>query len=98
MIEITGVEKTNMQIINLNETIKVKLTPFGVDIYYHRFDSLIERLKRKGIKMPERQMPAIDDEGYTKFQLWNFIELYGEHIGLCKANVICDNNIYLEKQ
>ena len=26
--------------------------------------------------------------GYTEFQLWNFIELYGQHIGMCKPNVI----------
>lgn len=71
--------------INLNETIKVKLTPLGAEIYYKQFDELN---KQRGREICKPQMPRIDKDGYTEFQLWNFIELYGEHIGMCKPNVI----------
>ena len=77
--------KDNIQKINLNETIKVKLTPYGAEIYYKQFDELN---KNYGREICNPQMPRIDKDGYTKFQLWHFMELYGEHIGMCKPNVI----------
>lgn len=88
--QIAGLEselktKDNIQKINLNETIKVKLTPYGAEIYYKQFDELN---KKYGREICKPQMPRIDKDGYTEFQLWNFIELYGQHIGMCKPNVI----------
>lgn len=77
--------KDNIQKINLNETIKVKLTPYGAEIYYKQFDELN---KQCGREICKPHMPQIDKDGYTEFQLWNFIELYGQHIGMCKPNVI----------
>lgn len=71
--------------INLNERIKVKLTPLGAEIYYKQYDELN---KNAGKTVLEPRMPKIDKDGYTEFLLWNFIELYGEHIGMCKPNVI----------
>ena len=77
--------KDNIQKINLNETIKVKLTPYGAEIYYKQFDKLN---KQRGREICKPHMPRIDKDGYTEFQLWHFIELYGQHIGMCKPNVI----------
>ena len=77
--------KDNIQKINLNETIKVKLTPYGAEIYYKQFD---EVNKQCGREICKPKMPRIDKDGYTEFQLWHFIELYGQHIGMCKLNVI----------
>ena len=77
--------KDNIQKINLNETIKVKLTPYGAEIYYKQFDELN---KQYGREICKPHMPRIDKDGYTEFQLWHFIELYGDHIGMCKPNVI----------
>ena len=71
--------------INLNEIVKVKLTPLGAEIYYKQFDELN---KECGREICKPQMPQIDKDGYTEFQLWHFIELYGQHIGMCKPNVI----------
>lgn len=71
--------------INLNDTIKVKLTPYGAEIYYKQFDELN---KQRGREICKPHMPRIDKDGYTEFQLWHFIELYGQHIGMCKQNVI----------
>lgn len=74
--------------INLNDRVKVKLTPLGAEIYYHQYDELNKQIKERGGKQLEPTMPRIDKDGYTEFQLWHFIELYGEHIGMCKKNVI----------
>jgi len=80
--------------INLNDRIKVKLTPLGVEIYYHQYDELNKWIKERGGKQLEPRMPEIDKDGYTKFTLWNFMELYGEHIGMCKPSVI--SPLYIE--
>lgn len=80
--------------INLNHQIKVKLTPLGAEIYYHQYDQLNKTIKARGGTQLEPQMPQIDKDGYTKFTLWHFMELYGQHIGMCKPNVIEPLNIY----
>ena len=36
----------------------------------------------------QSSLPKVDENGYTEFQLWHFMELYGKHIGMCKPNVI----------
>ena len=77
--------KDNIRKINLNEIIKVKLTPYGAEIYYKQFDELN---KQRGREICKPHMPRIDKDGYTEFQLWHFMELYGAHIGMCKQNVI----------
>ena len=77
--------------LNLNDTIKVKLTDHGKDIYYHQFDKFIEI----GAKLTPK-MPKVDADGYTKFQLWEFIQLYGQHIGMTKPNVIEPIDIVIE--
>ena len=71
--------------INLNEVIKVKLTDLGKEIYYHQYDELNARL---GIVICKPTFPKVDSEGYTHFQLWNFMEIYGKHIGMGLSNVI----------
>lgn len=71
--------------INLNESVKVRLTDLGKDIFYHQHDRLNQRFGRIICKPA---FPKEDAEGYTKFQLWSFMELYGEHIGMAKPNVI----------
>ena len=82
--------------INLNETIRVKLTDLGKDIYYHQFDELHEALKSRGISPNQPTMPRVDADGFTSMQLWRFIELYGSHIGMAKPNVIEPINIYFD--
>ena len=80
--------------INLNETIKVKLTDWGKDIYYHQYDRINQIAGRKICKP---KFPKEDENGYTEFQLWVFIELYGEHIGMTLPNVIEPLEIVYER-
>ena len=71
--------------INLNDWIKVKLTDYGKDIYYHRYDD-VNRSYGRVICKPN--FPKVDKDGYTRFQLWQFMELYGPYIGMMHENVI----------
>lgn len=74
--------------INLNDRVKVKLTPLGAEIYYHQYDDVNKKIKENGGTELEPMMPQIDKDGFTEMQLWHFIKLYGKHIGMCKPNVI----------
>ncbi len=84
-----------MKKLNLNDKVKVKLTPLGADIYYHQFDDVNEKIKLVCGNTLEPHMPKIDKDGFTEFQLWRFIELYGEHIGIGSPNVISDIFLYI---
>ena len=66
--------------LNLNETVKVKLTERGKEIYRQHFSPLPD-----GFEQPE---PRIDEDGFTKIQLWVFMEMFGEHMSMLKQNVI----------
>ena len=80
--------------INLNESIKVKLTDLGKEIYYHQYDRTNQIAGREICKP---KFPKEDENGYTEFQLWCFIELYGEHMGMAMPNVIKPLEIVYER-
>ena len=86
--ELESKETENPTKINLNDRIKVKLTPLGAEIYYHQYDDLNKKIKANGGTQLEPIMPQIDKDGYTEFTFHHFISLYGNHIGMCKPNVI----------
>jgi hypothetical protein len=71
--------------INLNETVKVKLTQFGKDIYMHQYDEVINKYPLLKISRPEIK---IDENGYTEFILWHFMNLYGSYMELGEPEVI----------
>lgn len=81
--------------INLNESIKVKLTDWGKEIYYHQYDRANQIAGREICKP---RFPREDENGYTEFQLWCFIELYGEHMGMTLPNVIEPLEIVYERR
>ena len=80
--------------INLNEPIKVKLTDWGKEIYYHQYDR-INQIYGREICKPS--LPKEDENGYAEFQLWCFMELYGMHIGMTLPNVIEPIEIVYER-
>ncbi len=87
--------KSNDIRINLNEPIKVKLTQLGKDIYYHQFDSLNKAI---GEEICKPSYPVEDEDGYAEFQLWDFMNLYGDFMGVGLPNVIDPIEIvYMEK-
>ena len=71
--------------LNLNDEIRVKLTERGKDIYYHQYDWFNTAFE---IEVCKPSYPKVDEAGYTTFQLWRFMQLYGVHIGMGLPNVI----------
>lgn len=87
-----------MKKLNLNQWIKVKLTDHGKDIYYHQNDELIDIMKERGLKPLTRSYPSVDENGYSHFQLWCFIAMYGPYINMGLPNVIEDLCIYIDER
>lgn len=57
--------------INLNETVKFKLSERGKEIYRHRHD---------GYGFEYDREPKLDDDGYMSMQLWSFMWIFGNHM------------------
>lgn len=60
--------------INLNESVKFKLSEYGKEIYRCRFEYNRE--------------PELDDDGYMEMQLWVFMNIFGEHMILGISEVL----------
>lgn len=70
---------------NLNNYIKVKLTEYGRIIYRNSFVKL-------GLSEPKIR---IDEEGYTSFQMHDFINVFGQYIRI-GYDLPCETNIQIE--
>ncbi len=83
--------------INLNDKIKVKLTEYGQQIYYQKLEDLNKTAGRKIVKPSFREKDA---DGYSEFQMHDFMNIYGEYMHCCAPNVIdpikiiCENELY----
>jgi hypothetical protein len=78
--------KDRFRDVNLNEYIKVKLTDKGKEIYrnhYHDID--------------DEYVPTLDtdEEGYCKFQLWEFMHIFGEHFYM-GGGLPCETNVKIQ--
>ena len=65
---------------NINEFIKVKLTQKGKLIYLEHQIEMQKRFNRDGIKIEVPLNIEVDTEGFSSFQLWRFMEIFGSHM------------------
>lgn len=73
--------------INLNDEIRVKLTPFGLK----RHKDAWNLLTNEAFHICYRA-PSIDSNGYSTFQLWEFMNIFGQFLYNGAENVI-ENNL-----
>lgn len=81
-----------MKALNVNDSIKVKLTQHGLAVHWKYRVDLWTRLNR--LKDFPYVPPKVDAEGFSSFQLWCFMEIFGTAFGMLKPNVIEGNDIY----
>ena len=74
-------------LFNINCQVKVKLTEFGKNLW-------LERYRRYNI---EPSPMKVDENGYTSFQLWDLMYLFGEHVGIGK-DLPFETEILIDKQ
>ena len=65
-------------LLNINENIKAKLNDTGIQILKSRHDQLV---KSTGYNQPFT-LPSTDSDGYSIFQLWTFMQIFGPHLHL----------------
>lgn len=63
------------KVINLNDTVKVKLTEAGVKQYKKKIKEWFGEVTPMEV---ENYIREADSKGYTKFQLWEFMNIFGE--------------------
>jgi hypothetical protein len=63
--------------LNVNEYVKVKLNDLGISILKERHDELNKRIHANGGKGFGEFELKVDEEGYTKFPLWDLMNTFG---------------------
>lgn len=83
--------------LNVNSRIKVKLTKYGIEAYERYIHDNLPLgfvLVGKFVIPPAR----IDEDGYTKFQLWEFMQIFGEYFYIGNTHQVIDPfEIYIEE-
>lgn len=76
---------------NINDEIKVKLTAFGEAILNTDVAETLSTLKE--IDLHGYSPYQTDNEGYTKFQLWDFMRIFGSYFWNGCSQIIENNEI-----
>lgn len=76
---------------NINDKIKVKLTEHGRSIMEKDVTDTLGRLK--GFNISDYSPYHTDDKGYTEFQLWNFMRIFGPHFWNGCPQILENNEI-----
>ena len=79
---------------NINDEIKVKLTAYGKEILDKDVENILPIMKTC-ISDKTYYPYHTDNEGYTKFQLWDFMRIFGTHFWNGCPQVIENNEINL---
>ena len=87
-----------MKKLNLNSTIGFRLNDRGKDIYYHKYDELNKYIVSQGGEPLERRYPDVDENGISWFQLWQLMDIFGNHTGLGKPEFWKELSIYIKEE
>ena len=69
---------------NLNDYISVRLNDFGIGVYKSHY-------AKYGLDAPQLK---ISNEGYVEFQLWDFINIFGDAMRF-GSRPQCDTNVLI---
>jgi hypothetical protein len=83
--------------LNVNSHIKVKLTKYGIEAYERYIHSIYKNLP---LSLVDRfSIVRIDEDGYAKFQLWEFMNIFGEYFYMGNTHQVIEPlEIYIEDQ
>lgn len=94
-------EKKQTIRVNLNNYIRFMLNDRGKEIYSHRNDKENEYIKTHNkdkdthLKLLPTNPPKVDEQGFSTFQLWEFMEIFGSYVSMGLPNIWVDRQIYL---
>lgn len=79
---------------NINNMIKVKLTEHGKVILGQEEAHITNMLKNLNFSYADNYSSYPEDEdGYTEFQLWDFMNIFGSHFYMGGSQIIKNNEI-----
>ena len=73
--------------VNLNDYVKVRLNDYGICVYKSFY-------AKYGLDAHAPQL-KMDKEGYVEFQLWDFMNIFGNSIHM-GGNPPCDLNVLIQ--
>ena len=83
---------------NINEIVKVKLTQKGKLVYLEHQIETQKRFDRDRIKIDVPLNVEVDSEGFSSFQLWRFMEIFGSHMYCGGEPIIEECILYLPER
>lgn len=61
-----------MKTLNINSIVRIKLTPYGLEVLKSRHKKLRSSYPSIG------KLPELDKDGYCEMQLWKIMNIFGE--------------------
>ena len=80
---------------NINDHIKVKLTRLGRIVHTEHYRKYLQNMPHF---VPVEWLPDIDDEGFTRYQLHEFMNIFGEYMFVGAEQLFENNLIYFEQE
>jgi hypothetical protein len=77
---------------NLNDAVHARLTDRGMDILKQYYESLGDEFHQL-YTFDEFLKSKLDDQGRVRFQLWDFMSIFGQYLYLGAEPVTVDNRI-----
>ena len=76
---------------NINHYVKVKLTGAGKAELRRQYEEF--RSQNPKVKLPRFELPKEDEEGWSKWQLWNLMNTFGHMLFLGSIEIPFDPTI-----
>lgn len=80
---------------NINEKVRVKLTPYGSSVYGSYIES-IDYAGQEDLLGYAHEKAKPDANGYNQFQMWQLMAIFGEHMYNGAENVFEKNIIEID--
>lgn len=74
-------------IFNINEYIKVQLTDYGREMHRKNHDEFWSKIPHP-VLLGDYTPPKEDEDGWSTWQMWTFMEQFGRYMRLGMENVI----------
>lgn len=84
-----------MKGFNINDYVYVKLTDLGREVYRKRNDGLLSKDTTIKLDIPEDK--DVNSNGYSSFQMWSLMDIFGKHMYLGCENVFETEIIFKEQ-
>ena len=69
--------------LNMNDYVKVRLTDRGRELMQKDHEEFLASIPLRAQQaIGPFKPPVADDDGYSRFQIWHLMQLFGPHISL----------------